>query len=518
MRCYYIDVFSNSKRIRIYLTSPTHTRGQPAVIIPRSEHNVSRKNISRNALKVLYRLNSNGHQAFLVGGGVRDLLLEIQPKDFDIATDAPPEKVQELFRNCRLIGRRFRLAHVHFGREVIEVATFRAQDVAPASGVEPSAEAGESEPEEGRQVSEQEQLEVEAAARKSRRGRRGRRDDRAPEAGGVRVVDDSGRILRDNVYGSVDEDVWRRDFTANALYYNIDDHSIWDYAGGVEDIRNRTLRMLGDPVQRYQEDPVRMLRAVRFAAKLNFDFHPQTEAPIQELGGLLADMPPARLMDEALKMFLAGSAVDALALLTRFDLFRHLFPAADHMLKDDSQDAEYFRHLVHTGLSNSDERVAAGKTVTPVFLFCVLLWGPIRAKALQLYEAGESEIQALRTATVEVALAQQKTLSIPRRFVQGISDIACMQPRFESRRGRRPIRLLEHPRFRAGYDFLLLRVKAGEASEELSAWWTRMQEEDPEVVLSESDFGEEPSKPRKRRRRRRRPRKRATADGGAPPQ
>src|SRR6185503_8962553 len=246
------------------------------VIVPRSEHNISRANISPNALKVLYRLKSAGFEAFLVGGGVRDLLLDRHPKDFDVVTNADPDQIQNLFRNCRLIGRRFRLAHVRFGRDIVEVATFRAANV-----VDPDD------------------------------------DDRAHS--------DSGRILRDNVYGTIDEDVWRRDFTVNALYYNITDFSIWDYVNGVGDVRARTLRLIGDPEKRYREDPVRMLRAVRFAAKLDFTLAPETEAPIASLGGLLKDVPPARLFDELLKLFQSGHAVQSFELLLRYDLLRYLF-------------------------------------------------------------------------------------------------------------------------------------------------------------------------------------------------
>ena len=258
-------------------------------IIPRPSHNVSRDNISRAALKVLYRLHKSGYQAFLVGGGVRDALLGLHPKDFDIATDAHPEEIRALFSNCRLIGRRFRLAHIRFGREIIEVATFRAAT------------------------------------------------DGSEEHGDVEH-DREGRILRDNVYGTIDEDVWRRDFTCNALYYNNADFSIWDYAGGAKDVEQRRLVLIGDPDRRLREDPVRMLRAVRFAAKLDFSIDDAVQASIEQHHELLVNVPSARLFDEFLKMFQAGHAQPTFELLRRFDLFRMLFPETDEYLNNDMKE------------------------------------------------------------------------------------------------------------------------------------------------------------------------------------
>jgi poly(A) polymerase len=313
-------------------------------IIPRPEHNVSRAQISQNAVKVLYRLREAGYQAFLVGGGVRDLLLGREPKDFDIATDAHPDDVRRLFRNCRLIGRRFRLAHVYFGRDIVEVATFRAAD-------------GNDEPDQD--------------------------DDQS-----LLLKDEAGRILRDNRYGTIDDDVWRRDFTANALYYNIADFSIWDYAGGVDDIRAGVLRLIGEPEGRYREDPVRLLRAVRFAAKLGFRIEPATEAPLRTLAPLLEAVPPARLFEEILKLFLGGYAVPSYELLRRHGLFSYLFPAVGALL--DSEAGGPYRALLLEALANTDERVAADEPVTAVFLFSVLLWGPVRQRAARLEEAGES--------------------------------------------------------------------------------------------------------------------------------
>jgi poly(A) polymerase len=428
---------------------PVELANRPqARIIPRAEHSISRTAISPNALRVLYRLREAGYEAFLVGGCVRDLLIGITPKDFDIATSALPEEVKRTFRNCRLIGRRFRLAHVHFGQDVVEVATFRASANADAE-----------------------------------------RDD------GEVVLDQSGRILRDNIYGKIGEDVWRRDFTANALYYNIADYSVWDYVGGVGDVESGTLRVIGDPVQRYQEDPVRMLRAVRFAAKLAFRLHPDSEQPLFDIGHLVETVPPARLLDEVEKLLLGGYALETFELLRHYDLFKYLFPLSDAML--DEQGADTFRTLVTHGLANSDARVDEGKPITLVFLLAVLLWGPIRRQAHDLVEQGESPVDALRIATQEIADAQQARVALPRRLTQAIGEVLSLQPRFDEPSGRRALRLLDHPRFRAAYDFMLLRAEAGEIPAELAQSWTRLQELDP--AQREAELA---GSPRRRRRRR----------------
>ena len=394
------------------------------VIIPRSEHHVSRKQISENALKVLYRLHKTGHQAFLVGGSVRDLLLGLHPKDFDVATDARPEEVRRLFRNCRLIGRRFRLAHIHFGRDVIEVATFRA-------------------------------------------AHREEADDDAV------VKDDSGRIIRDNRYGSIDEDIWRRDFTANSLYYNISDFSIWDYAGGVRDIENRVLRLIGDPETRYREDPVRMLRAVRFAAKLGFEIHKDSRDLIPGLSELLSSVPAARLFEELLKMFLAGFAHPSFELLRELELFRYMFPFTDGCL-DHPQDKSY-RVMVDKALRSTDKRIRNELPVSPAFLLAVFLWQPIRERASKLERDGLARMPALQTATSDIVQEQQSFVSMPRRFTTMLREIVTLQPRFEYRVGKRAMRLSGHPRFRAAYDFFELRADAGEIDGDLFAWWLSVQ-------------------------------------------
>ncbi len=323
-------------------TPPDNSPG--AQVIPRAEHNISRANISAAALKVLYRLKDGGYQAYLVGGSVRDLLLGGHPKDFDIATDATPEEVRALFGNSRLIGRRFRLAHVRFGREIIEVATFRA----PSSN----------------------------------------------DADDHEVAEGSGRVLRDNVWGTFEDDAWRRDFTANALYYDIRDFSIRDLVGGMEDIRARRLRLIGDPAQRYREDPVRMLRAARFAAKLGFEVDPATAAPMQELASLLDNIPSARLYDEFGKMFQSGHALATWQQLEKFDLTRHLFPWTAEWLAKATDDRR--RQFIEAALQSTDARVAEDKAVTPMFLFAVLLWGPVRERADYFIEHEQmSDAQAL---------------------------------------------------------------------------------------------------------------------------
>ncbi|MHB1241277.1 MAG: polynucleotide adenylyltransferase PcnB [Gammaproteobacteria bacterium] len=431
------------------------------MIIPRAGHVISRANISPNAVKVLYRLSQAGYQAYLVGGGVRDLLLGREPKDFDVATDARPDQVRELFRNCRLIGRRFRLAHVHFGREIIEVATFR--------GGSPEAA------------------------------------PQLPDDDGPRAVEEDGRLLRDNVYGTLEEDVWRRDFTVNALYYNIDGFSVADYAGGMEDLRAGVLRLIGDPEQRYREDPVRMLRAVRFAAKLGFRIDPGTADPIPGLAALLDDIPPARLFEEVLKLFLAGYALQTFELLRHYGLFAHLFPETDACLA--REESGFPLTFVSRALANTDTRIAAGKPVTPVFLCAALLWEPVRRQAVALRTEDGSEGEALQRAGDAVVARQLSQVSLPRRITLPMREIWQLQSRLAQRRGKRSQRLLQHPRFRAAYDFLLLRAEEEEGIRESAEWWTQIQE----LPASEPAPAAEPG-----RRRRRRSRRRGGRTGGDP--
>jgi len=449
------------------------------VAIPRPEHPISRRSISPNALKVLYRLKDAGYQAFLVGGAVRDLLLGLTPKDFDVATNALPEEVRRLFRNCRLIGRRFRLAHVHFGSEIIEVATFRAASA-------PEREDAESDPDaDGEEI-------------------------RDPvEDSEHRAFDTRGRILRDNSYGTVEEDVWRRDFAANSLYYNIEDLSIWDFADGVADINARRLKLIGDPETRYREDPVRMLRAVRFAAKLDFTIEPDTEQPISRLAHLLDGVPPARLFDECLKLFLSGFGGKSFALLQKYGLFEHLFPLAAAAFA--LPPYAYAREMLERGLANTDARVLADKPVTPTFLFAIVLWSAV-LRELNEREAGPApDFAQLMQACDAVLRAQQSRVAIPRRFAVPMRELLMLQPRFNRRSGVKSLSLLQHPRFRAAYDFLLLRAEVGVADPELAAWWTHVQtlpqEERVALVQArppEPDVAGGTVAPGRRRRRRRR--------------
>ncbi len=386
-----------------------------------------------------------------MGGGVRDLLLGREPKDFDIATNAHPEEINKLFRNSHLIGRRFKLVHVRFGREIIEVATFRSGHAAASADM-------------------------------------GRMED--------------GMILRDNVYGNLEDDAWRRDFTINSLYYDIRDFSVVDYTGGVSDLEKGLLRIIGDAEQRYQEDPVRMLRAVRFAAKLGFCIHTDSEEPLSRLGDRLEAVPAARLFDEMLKLFLSGYAVETFELLRHYDLFRYLFPDTDTCL---AKEEKGFPHmLVAKGLLNTDDRVAVGKPVTPAYLFAVLLWEPVRELAATLQAKGFSEIQSLQQAGDKVIAAQIQRVSLPKRFSQQTREIWAMQARLKRRNGKQAERLFEQARFRAAYDFLLLRAESGEDElQPLADWWTEYQEvnEDNRADMIQQVSSEGAQKKRRRRRK-----------------
>lgn len=425
------------------------------VLIPRADHCISRDNIDDNALKVLYRLQRAGFRALLVGGGVRDLLLQHVPKDFDIATDAHPDQVKRLFGNCRLIGRRFRLAHVFYGRDIVEVATFR-----------------------GSQDTQDDD------------------DDASPD----HVQSDSGRILRDNVYGSIEDDAQRRDFTINALYYDIADFSVVDYVGAMDDINHRVLRLIGDPVTRYREDPVRMLRAVRFAAKLGFTIHPASEQPIYDLAHLLADIPPARLYEEILKLFHSGYAVTCLDLLRKYGLLKYLFAQTHMALNDDPQGI--FNAFLRAALHSTDLRVREDKPITPAFLFSAMLWRPMMMQYERNLQADQDVANAMNDAMSDVLHKQCMSVSIPRRFSMVVREIWSLQHRFSYRHGKRVHILLQHHKFRAAYDFMCLRSHAGELTDDSCEWWTALQVATPEaqekMLMQPADSSEK--KPRKRRR------------------
>ena len=487
------------------MNSDSDAGAKPAAaprVIPRAEHSISRQNISPNALRVLYRLREGGYQAFLVGGCLRDLMLGVEPKDFDVATSARPEEVKRLFRNCRLIGRRFRLAHVFYGRDIIEVATFRAAS-APSQGEEPDDDP-DIVPEVG--ASDGEDVDGNVALPDSELFDT---DDGDPVD---RVTDEQGRILRDNSYGTIDEDVWRRDFTCNALYYNIEDFSLWDYVGAMEDIAARRLRLIGDAEQRYREDPVRMLRGARFEAKLGFSLDGETETQIGQLKQLLAQVPAARLFDETLKLFLTGHGERSLDVLRRRQLLEVLYPNVEQYLQ--RHPGSLVEKLLVAGLANTDKRVAADKPVTPTFLFTLLLYGPIAAYIEKQPPERWADVATILDGCDHALRAAQQRVTIPKRFALGMREMFALQPRLEHPRSRRALRLLEQPRFRAAFDLLLLRAEIGMAPRETADWWTRLQEANPAERLQMAEAlerspraqgasgGEPGDRPRRRRRRR----------------
>jgi poly(A) polymerase len=417
-------------------------------ILPQSAHGIRRDQLDDCALKTCGTLTQAGYKGYVVGGAVRDLLLGKTPKDFDVATDATPEEVRRLFRRSRIIGRRFQIVHVMCGRETIEVTTFRAN--------------GQKEAED---------------------------EDERP-------TDEHGRLLSDNVFGSMADDAARRDFTINALYYDPAREEVHDYFGGVADCKARVLRMIGDPETRFREDPVRMLRAARFAAKLDFHIDEATRRPVATLAPLLANIPRARIFDEALKLLLSGHALRGVHQLRAEGLHHGMLPLLDTILDDPTGE-----RFITAALKNTDARIQADRPSSPAFLFGTLLWPQLVKRWRALEDAGEKPQPALFLAMDEVLDAQRSQLAIPRRYDGMMKEIWGLQPRFEQRGGQRPYRLLEHPRFRAAYDFLLLRAESGEVAAELGDWWTRFQDADEETraTMLIADSG-----PRPRRRRRRR--------------
>lgn len=429
----------------------SHSPVDASYIIPRNQHNVSKTDISANALKVLNRLSSAGFQAYLVGGSVRDLLLGKAPKDFDVATNATPTQIKKLFRNARIIGRRFKLVHIIFHRDIIEVATFRGSE-------------GENETVEANQQ-----------------------------------TNERGMLVRDNVYGTIDEDAWRRDFTVNSLYYNIDDASIVDFTGGVTDVHQRILRIIGDPATRYQEDPVRMLRAVRFSAKLHFNLALKTAEPLPKLSHLIRHVSGSRLFDEMTKLYQCGEAETVQRLLVEHELFPQLFEQTANLFESDYP----VNALLGIALENTDTRIRDNKPVTPAFLFAVLLWFPLKARAAFLQEKeGMDPLPALEKAMTQVIIEQNKVITIPKRFSQIMREIWLLQYRFPKRFGGRAFNLLQHPRFRAAYDFMALRALAGDEAIDLAQWWTTFQEatEKEQTEMIAALTPPLPRKPRKRRK------------------
>ncbi len=418
------------------------------VRLARDRHHLSRDRISPGARKVCEVLAQHGFTACVVGGAVRDLLLQIQPKDFDIATDARPEQIKPLFRRALMIGRRFRIVHVMLGGETVEVSTFRAALLLADADSDPA-----------------------------------------------RVQDEHGRVLRDNVFGTQEEDARRRDFTVNALFYDPVTEEIIDYHGGLEDLKRHALRIIGDPETRYREDPIRMLRAVRLAAKLGLSIDSSTRAPIRLLASLLETVPPARLFDEMLKLLLSGHASACLRQLREEGLQKGLLPLLDVIL-----DQPLGERFVTLALAQTDARVLDGKPVSPAFLFAALLWHEVLQAWRTREKHGERSIPALDAAMDEVLDRQCEKLAITRRLTATMREVWTMQPRFDQRSGQRALRLLQTPRFRMGYDFLALRAASGEVPADLEAWWRAFQVADAETqrAMLLPDTG-----PKKRRRRRR---------------
>lgn len=415
------------KRIKKFFTSDAN---QTAIRIPASEHGIEKRRVSSGAIKAILALQNAGHEAYLVGGGVRDLLLNGQPKDFDVATNATPEAVQRVFPRARIIGRRFKIVHVRMGRELIEVTTFRGSHQDSNSNKQA-------------------------------------------------VQNDKGLLLRDNVYGDLVSDANRRDFTINALYYDPASEEIIDFTGGMQDLNNQRLRIIGDPDARYKEDPVRMLRALRFKCKLGFELEADTEAPIQQHADYLHDIPPARLFEEVLKLFLSGYASDLLEQLHHYHLLKHLFPSAASTLE---QGSEQHQQLIRIAAQNTDKRIAQQKRVTPAFIYAAFLWPALRNECEKLIQNdGISPYEAMQRASQGVIILQQQKTSIPKRFVLPMRDIWSLQSKLEKRDPKRVLQALEHPRFRAAYDFLLLREESGEALEGKGDWWTQFQHAEQET-------------------------------------
>tara|TARA_B110000046_G_scaffold186022_1_gene231475 strand:+ start:1423 stop:2775 length:1353 start_codon:yes stop_codon:yes gene_type:complete len=424
--------------------------GEP-VIVTSQYHSLSPNMISRDARKVVEVLQDAGHEAYVVGGAVRDLLLGLKAKDFDVATDAKPAEVKALFRRSRIIGRRFQIVHVQFSREIIEVTTFRSND----------SKAGDK--------------------RKQHRQQ-----------------SDSGMLTRDNIFGSLNDDASRRDLTINAMYYDPSDNSIHDFAAGIDDIEQRSIRIMGDPATRFREDPVRMLRVVRFAAKLGFSIVPRTGKPMHKLAKDLEHVSPPRLFDESLKLFMSGQALATFWLLHEHGLFEHMVPQLSGMMHDRNS---ITCKLIDHAFTNTDLRIRSSKRVTPAFIYAALLWPAVQKLAAHYQDRGSSPAYALSKAAGEVIAKQISVTAIPRRFTMPMREIWDLQLLLPRRGGHRAKRLVEHPRFRAAYDFVLLREQAGEELDRLGDWWTKYQDANEEQRDHMAQAVGNPGKNRKRRRR-----------------
>ncbi|RJG05194.1 polynucleotide adenylyltransferase PcnB [Noviherbaspirillum cavernae] len=444
------------RRILGVKKNQTDGHASPVILGPK-DHAINPQLLSSNAVRVTQTLQEAGFKAFVVGGAVRDLLLGVKPKDFDVATNATPEQVKRLFRRAFIIGKRFQIVHVMFGQEIIEVTTFRGASA-----------------------------------------------DSAPK-------DEHGRVLRDNTFGEQHEDAARRDFTINAMYYDPASQTVLDYHDGVADIRNKTLRMIGVPEARYREDPVRLLRVVRFAAKLDFTIDPATRSPIHVMAPLVNNVPAARVFDEMLKLLMSGHAMACLQQLRTEGLHHGLLPLLDVVLEQPLGEK-----FVTLALNNTDERIRHGKPVSPGFLFASLLWHQVVEKWNAYQAAGEYPIPALHLAADDVLDTQTEKLALQRKIASDMRDIWAMQPRFERRVGKSPYKMLEHVRLRAGYDFLLLRCASGEIDQEIGDWWTDFMAADSpgrETLLAKKPKASDEAQPPKKRRRRRNKPKQEHAGG-----
>lgn len=423
-------------------------------VISQEYHGINHRDLSHGSLRVIEILQQAGYEAYLVGGGIRDLLLGKHPKDFDVATSAKPAEVQKLFRKSRIIGRRFQIVHVRMGPEIIEVTTFRG----------------------------------------------------SAENSHLRQANASGMLVRDNVFGTVEDDAVRRDFTMNALYYNPSNHEVLDFVGGYDDLEDGVIRIIGDPETRYREDPVRMLRAIRFIGKLGLALEEETAEPIRRLAPLLRDVSASRLFDEILKLLQAGHGQATFPELVKYELLRPLFPQTEALLSE--ADDPHYQRLIELALLNTDTRLNEGKSVTPAFLYAALHWPQVQNRWEELEAEGHGRTQALAIACSETLDFNQQFIAIPKRFSITIREIWELQVKLEKRHGRRPDSTLEHPRFRAGYDFLLLRERSGEIPGGLGEWWTQYQIADEaqrrDLIASVKDDQDEPPKRRPRRKSKRR--------------
>ncbi len=423
-------------------------------VISQEYHGINHRDLSHGSLRVIEILQQAGYEAYLVGGGIRDLLLGKHPKDFDVATSAKPAEVQKLFRKSRIIGRRFQIVHVRMGPEIIEVTTFRG----------------------------------------------------SAENSHLRQANASGMLVRDNVFGTVEDDAVRRDFTMNALYYDPSNHEVLDFVGGYDDLEDGVIRIIGDPETRYREDPVRMLRAIRFIGKLGLELEEETAEPIRRLAPLLRDVSASRLFDEILKLLQAGHGQATFPELVKYELLRPLFPQTEALLSE--ADDPHYQRLIELALLNTDTRLNEGKSVTPAFLYAALHWPQVQNRWEELEAEGHGRTQALAIACSETLDFNQQFIAIPKRFSITIREIWELQVKLEKRHGRRPDSTLEHPRFRAGYDFLLLRERSGEIPGGLGEWWTQYQIADEaqrrDLIASVKDDQDEPPKRRPRRKSKRR--------------